>query len=406
MTGLQRRAVLVVLLVLGNACQGKPCALDPTFDDATCAALTAMKLPDQLPLSPTNAHADDRAAAVMGFQIFFDARFSGPKTVRCASCHAPESSFHDRKPVAVALDKGTRNSPSTINTAWQSRLFWDGRVDVLWAQPIGAMENPAEMDFSRLELAHRIHESYKEQYEALFGALPDLANTDRFPLTGKPGDPAYDQMAPLDREVIDRVTVNVGKVMEAYLRKQATGAAPFDYYLGGDKTALTANQQLGMFLFVKHGCDSCHSGPLLSDEKFHNLGVPAWEGVEPDPGRAEGVLREQQATFNGASVYADEKVDYTTPATSPADLGAFRTPTLRNVSLTAPYMHNGRFETLAEVIDFHAQGGGTDGFLGTVDPLLKKQAMSPEDRDAIVAFLESLEGKYAEMPWADWPDTP
>lgn len=386
----------------------KPCEIDPTFDHATCDALTQMRLPSELPPSKTNAHADDRAAAVLGFQIFFDARFSGPKTVRCASCHAPESSFHDRRPVSVALAEGTRNAPSTINTAWQPRLFWDGRVDVIWAQPIGAMENPAEMDFSRLELAHRIGKSYRSQYEALFGPLPDLSDSQRFPPSGKPGQPSFDLMHAQDQIEVNRITANVGKAVEAYLRRQVSRESRFDHYLAGDKTALSAREQLGMFLFVKSGCASCHSGSLLSDGDFHNLGVPAWDGVAADLGRAEGVLRERQQMLTGASVYADEPLPPSAIEERQSDVGAFRTPSLRNVTLTAPYMHNGRFNTLEETIDFHAAGGGRDnnGYAGTVDKELKAFALSEEDRDAIIAFLAALEGVPGERPWIDWPDTP
>jgi cytochrome c peroxidase len=377
------RSLLFAFALCSSACSAPPCRLGADIDNGTCATLTAMALPEALPERPTNPVADDRAAAVLGFQIFFDARFSGTHDVRCASCHAPETYFDDHLPVAKAIGTGTRNAPSALNAARLSHIFWDGRADVLWVQPIAAMENPKEMGFTRLELAHRIFESYRGAYEGLFGALPPLDDRLRFPDVGKPGDAGFDALSADDKRAIDEVTTNVGKAIEAYLRKLASGASPFDRFLAGDSNALSAKQQLGMLIFVQSGCADCHSGPMLSDEKFHNLGVPAWESVDVDEGRA---------TVTGMA----------------ADRGAFRTPSLRNVSVTDPYMHNGRMATLDEAVTFHLGGGGRggDGFVGEIDPLIVTREVSAGDFDALLAFLAALEGEQAPKPWSDWPDRP
>jgi cytochrome c peroxidase len=246
---------------------------------------------------------------------------------------------------------------------WQ---FWDGRADTLWSQPLFAFENPNEMNFPRARVAANIYTLYRAPYEALFGAMPD------------PATATADQ--------IDDIAANVGKTIEAYERKLASGAAPLDRFLAGDATALTADQRRGMVAFAKNGCTSCHSGPMLSDESFYALGIPAWPGDPTDPGRARGLSILAANEFNSLGRFFDgPDADRTpTPAVTPEDQGAFRTPSLRNVAISAPYGHNGLFATLQEVIDNHAP-------------------IDPGDRDDIAVFLGALTGKRTGKPWNDWP---
>jgi cytochrome c peroxidase len=369
---------------------GAPCSIDPGIDPVTCATLLQMALPASLPPSPTNAHADDYAAALMGFNIFFDARFSSTHTVRCATCHAPETHFDDLKPVAMGIDAGVRNSPTTLDVARNKRpFFWDGRADVLWAPPILAMENPLEMGLTRLELAHTVAAYYADSYAAVFGALPDVS---MLPAVGKPGDPSFDGMSAADQDVVNRLASNVGKSIEAYLRKLATGLSPFDRFLAGDATAMTPDQQLGMIVFVQAGCPSCHSGPLLTDGAFHNLGVPAAKGTAPDPGRFAGIALERAQILSPGSKYSDDPTPLDIADATPVDLGAFRTPSLRNVALTAPYMHNGTFATLGDAVDFVLK--------------LTPQTLTPGDRAALLDFLTALNGDQPPAPWNNWPTTP
>jgi cytochrome c peroxidase len=391
-------AALVAALAVGCS---PPCAIDAGLDGATCQAVSAMALPHALPDDPTNAKADDEAAAVLGFHIFFDARFSAPRNVHCATCHAPESHFDDGRPVAVGIATGTRNAPSTLNAAWQSRFLWDGRADVLWAPPLGALENPLEMDFTRLEIAHAMAAYYADSYTAVFGALPPLDDSARFPARGKPGDAAFDQMAAADRDAIDRVAANVGKAIASYLRKQASRESAFDRFLSGDHSALTAKQELGMILFVQAGCARCHSGPQLTDGEFHNLGMPG-----ADRGRAAGVDLERAQIFSPDGAYSDHVEPLTIAAATAADEGAFRTPSLRNVALTAPYMHDGSLATLDVVVALHLAGGGRNGSVGQVDALLQPYTLSASDQAALVDFLSSLNGAPPPPPWNDWQDKP
>ena len=346
------------------------CPLDPDLDAADCATVASMRLTDALPPSPTNAHADDDAAANLGFKIFYDARFSTTHKVRCASCHAPETHFDDARATATGIATGTRNAPSVLGVARRTRgFFWDGRADVLWAPPILAMENPLEMGMPRIEIARAVAAYYATQYTAVFGALP--------PVIDDTSDPA----------AINRVAANVGKALEAYLRKLATGTSAFDRYLDGDRAALTPHQQRGLTVFVETGCADCHGGPLFTDDRYRDLGVPPWDGVAADPGRAAGIALERAQIFAPDGPYSDAPTPIAIPDPTAADVGAIRTPTLRNVAVTGPYMHNGRFASLADAIAFHA-------------------TLEAPDLDAVVDFLGALTGSYPSRRGTTGPIRP
>lgn len=387
------------------AAPNTPCDLDLALDGASCAALHAAQLPAQLPPAPGNAHGDDTNAALLGFSVFFDARFSSNQNVRCATCHMPENKFGDGKTVSVGMQPVTRNAPTVLNAARQQLVFWDGRADSVWSQPLFAFENPKEMDFTRLEIAHQVFNLYKPDYEGLFGPLPPLGETTRFPPAGKPGDASFDGMSAADQEAVNRVVANVGKSLEAYERKLATSLSPFDRFLAGDASALTADQKAGMLTFAKDGCLQCHGGPNLTDEKFHNLGVPAWPDAGIDVGRADAFAALENSPFTASGPYWEGAPPAVAePPPSAADEGAFRTPTLRNVALSAPYLHNGRAATLRDAILAHVPTTTSDpaSFAGQTDPLLPQQ-LSSSDVDQLVTFLGALNGDYPQLPWADWP---
>ena len=370
-----------------------------------CAELAAIRQPATLPAAHGNEKADDFDAAIFGFHVFFDARFSQNLAVRCESCHSVDSAFTTNEPTpSKGLAAGERNSPTIFNAARYDTFLWDGRADSLWSQPLFAFESPAEMGFSRLELAHLLVTLYQKEYEPVFGPLPDISDPARFPAKGAPGDIAFDQMSSDDQHTINGIAANVGKALEAYMRKVATGPAPVDEFLAGNEDALNEKQVRGMYVFAGAGCLECHAGPQLSDSKFHNLGVPAAAGQDPDQGRVTGLallvnspFNESGPFYNGAAPAASDM----TPV-----LGGFRTPSLRNLSKSAPYGHNGSFPTLESVVDFHLQGGGKgmSGFVGDVDPKLVPTSLSSDDRDALIEFLKALTGKYPGLPWGQWPN--
>lgn len=356
-------------------------------------------MPAALPPAVGNAKADDRDAALLGFRIFFDARFSSNLQVRCATCHVPERDFHDGQPTSTGLATVDRNSPSTLHAAWQRWQTWDGKADSLWSQPLGAFENPKEMNFTRVEIAREIAADFRTRYETVFGALPPLDDTARFPARGKPGDPAWEAMSPADQLEINRVVANVGKALEAYMRKGSHGTGRLDLYAQGDAGVLTRQEEQGLVVFFKAGCDGCHSGPTLSDDDFHVLGVPPAPGKQVERGRAAGLEQLAGSPFSVSGPFHDGPAVAAARAPTAADEGAYHTPTLRNVTRTGPWGHNGTFATLEEVIDFHLKGGE-----GKVDPKLKPVKLTADERLALIAFMSALEVEDPPSPWNNWPD--
>lgn len=334
-----------------------------------------MRLPEALPPSAENPVADDQSAAQLGHVVFFDARFSSNQQVRCATCHEPELYFTDGEAVSTGLAVVTRNSPSVLTSAFMQWQMWDGRADSLWSQPMLAFENDKEMDFTRLEIAHRVALSHREKYEALFGALPDLQDSQRFPARGKPGDAAWEAMAQADRVAVDTVAANVGKALEAYQRKLAVRPGRLDQFIDGDTTKLSGFEREGLRVFVAAGCVECHSGPMLSDGAFHRLERFSTN----DRGRAEGLAALMQSHFKSSTG--------TIPLPSAEDEFAFRTPPLRNVSRTAPYGHDGSFATLEAVVDLHLPS-----------------SVKSDERAALLAFLNALVAGDPPSPWNNWPN--
>jgi cytochrome c peroxidase len=345
-----------------------------------------MRLPDALPPANGNSHADDDAAAVMGHFLFFDARLSSNGEVRCATCHVPENVFDDGQPTSTGLQTVTRNSPSLFTAPWLSWQMWDGKADSMWMQPLLAFENPKEMGFTRLELAHRAQLTYRASYEALFGPLPPLEDTARFPPQGKPGDVAFDGMSAADQLEVNRVVANLGKALEAYERKLALRPGRFDRFLDGDASSLSPQEREGLRVFFAAGCDACHRGPMLSDEAFHALQVPLAEGQVFERGRAAALEFLALSPFNAAGVF-HEGPSGQVPTPTPEDEGAFRTAPLRNVARTAPYGHNGVLATLETAVDFHLPS-----------------KVTKTERAALLAFLLALDAGDPPKPWNGWPN--
>ena len=260
------------------------------------------------------------------------------------------------------------------------------------------------MNGNRLGLAHVIFNKYRTDYEALFETMDPAIGSDaaRFPPSGKPkaataADGPWEAMTAADRQVVNVILARFGKVLEAYVRKLTAGASAFDRYVGGDASAMSPSQVRGLKLFVgSAGCISCHSGQLLSDNMFHNLGLAQTGPHAPasDTGRFADVTALLASTFNSAGAFSD---DITTgrltglASPPPADAtGQFRTPSLRNVAVTAPYMHAGQLATLAEVVAMYDKAGSQVPAVGTLDPLLSNLNLTSEQKADLVAFMGSL----------------
>jgi cytochrome c peroxidase len=366
------------------------------FLKAKCALWQADVLPKSIPAAKGNTFADDEPAAVLGMKVFYDNRFSRSGSgVACVSCHDPEHAFTENKATSHTIREIARNAPDLINAAWYTQShFWDGKVDNLWSAPLFTFEQEDEMGSTRLRVVHTLASIYKMRYEKIFGPMPDFSDLKRFPASGKPGTPEFDSMSAQDQAQIDQVYANLGKALEAYIRKLAAGRAPFDDFINGSVGSLSPDARRGMVAFTKYACDSCHSGATFTDESFHDLGYPTKARDPKDPARAGGIEFAKRWPFTANSRFAEPKAAEAATVSSTAnrgDLAGFRTPTLRNVAATSPYGHDGQFQSLEAVIDAHVQ------------VLPKREPIAAQDKRDIVQFLHALSGLPPQRPWNYWP---
>ena len=342
--------------------------------------------------------------------FFFDTRFSKDGTVACATCHSPFHGFADVEATSLGAGRGTRNAPTLLNAAYNQWQFWDGRSDTLWSQALVALEGEVEQAGTRLQYAHLIHQHYAADYETVFGKLPDLEDITRFPADGKPGDLAFDSMSEADQHAVNIVFANIGKAIEAYERLLVSRNAPFDQFVAGDTEAISPEAKRGLKTFIGKGvCILCHDTPTFTDDEFHNLGIP--QGTLPeDTGRYAGISLLLLDTFNGGGVYSDDTavatriLNFLEPI--PRHQGEFKTPTLRNVALTAPYFHTGEFPTLESVIEFNNVGGTGGNFVGQRERTLEPLALSQEEKADLVEFLGTLTGELPPEHLLTKPNLP
>ena len=367
-------------------------------------------LPEAPPPNPTNRVADNPEAAQLGQMFFFDARFSKDGTVACATCHSPFHGFADVEATSLGAGRGTRNAPTLLNAAYNKWQFWDGRTDTLWSQALSALEGEVEQAGTRLQYAHLIHQYYPADYKTVFGTLPELEDAARFPADGKPGDPAFDSMSEVDQRAINTIFANIGKAIEAYERRLISRNAPFDRFVAGDTEAISFEAKRGLKTFIGKGvCILCHDTPTFTDDEFHNLGVP--QGTLPeDTGRYAGISLLLADPFNGGGIYSDDTavatriLNFLEPI--PRHQGEFKTPTLRNVALTAPYFHTGEFPTLASVIEFNNIGGTGGNFVGQREGTLEPLGLNEQEIADLIEFLETLTGELPPAHLLTKPDLP
>ena len=276
-----------------------------------------LPVPDDNPITPEKV--------ALGRRLFFDRRLSRDGSISCASCHDPVRAFADGRAISIGVRgrQGHRHSPALLNRGYGRAFFWDGRTNSLEEQVLKPIQDPNEMDLTLDEAAARVK---------------------------------------LDVPALSRA-------LASYVRSILSGDSPYDRFVSGDRSALSAEQQRGLQLFRGKGnCTACHIGPNFTDEQSHNTGVAWRDGALADEGR-----------------FAVSK--------NPRDRGAFKTPTLREIARTAPYMHDGSLATLEEVIDFYSEGGRPNPSL---DADIRPGHFSPEEKHALVAFLQSLTGRVSE----------
>ena len=300
-------------------------------------ALSGLALPDRaftaepaglppIPFPQDNPPTDEKIA--LGKQLYFDGRLSADNKVSCASCHDPAKGFSNGDQFATGVEgkKGGRNSPTVINAAFQKLQFWDGRAKTLEDQALGPIQNPIEMNLTLEAVVAKLNgiPGYQSQFQKVFGT--------------------------------DVTSEGIAKAIAAYERTILSGDAPYDQFKAGNAAALSEAAQRGMKLFFgKANCIACHSGPNFTDNGFHNIGIPGG-----DEGR-----------------FAVTK--------SEGDKGAFKTPTVREIAKTGPYMHDGSLKTLEEVVAHYIKGG-------TPNPQLDEDIfplkLSPEEAADLVTFLK------------------
>lgn len=337
----------------------------PPAPDEPMEIAVPLGLPSSLAANVPASNPITRNKWELGRQLYFDPRLSKNGTVSCATCHNPEKGFTDQAPVSTGIhgQKGGRSAPTVINTVFGGLMFWDGRAPSLEGQSQGPPLNPIEMGYANYkELVERLRQvpGYQEQFRKVYGTEVTL-----------------DGMA---------------KAIATFERTILSGNSAYDRYLAGDTKALSESQKRGMVLFglrlpleddfqaegttlQKAKCTLCHVGFNFTDEKFHNLGV----GYD-EKSQSFADLGRWQATPIGAK--------------SDGDIGAFKTPTLRNLKDTAPYLHDGSEKTLLDVVKFYNRGGNANRYL---DKDMTPLNLTDQEMADVAAFLEGLQGEVTKV---------
>jgi cytochrome c peroxidase len=369
------------------------------------------------PADPSNAVADVPLAAALGKRLFFDPRLSANGAVSCATCHQPQRRFTDGRPKGFAIGESRRNTPSIVATAYSPWLYWDGRKDSQWSQALAPLEDPNEHASNRTALAHliRTDPGYRRTYQTLFGALPDLADASRFPPAASPAAgaaarEAWNHMTKRDRHLINQVFANIGKAIAAYERQLMPGPSRFDGYvkavLAGDEAraadAMNASEVHGLKLFIGRGqCVQCHNGPLLTNHEFHNTGVLSAPGEVPDRGRIAGLRGLREDPFNCLGRYSDDPERHCPELefarSGPELLGAMRTPSLRNLEGTAPFMHKGQLADTATILEHYNRAPAAMIGHNEAKPL----GLGRDDLKSLDAFLRTLATPASEPAGSD-----
>jgi cytochrome c peroxidase len=369
-----------------------------------------------LPPDPSNRVADNERAAEFGQRLFFDQRLSANGQVACASCHLPDKLFQDGTALGKGVGTTDRRTMSIIGTARSPWQFWDGRKDSQWAQALGPLESAVEHGGDRTQYVRLLAEEYRSEYEDVFGKLPQLAALPKHagPVPDPQSAAAWQVLPPAQKDTVNRVFANIGKAIAAYERRIEPGPSRFDAYVEaveqGEsakmKAAMTRDEIAGLKLFLGKGqCLQCHSGPLFSNNEFHNTGVPAARGLAADLGRLAGAKQVLKDEFNCLGPYSDAKPEQCgeirfLDENNASQLRQFRVPSLRNVAERAPYMHAGQFGTLHEVVEHYNKAPTAPAGHSELKPL----GLSAKEVDQLVAFLATLSGPVRADPrWLKAP---
>lgn len=366
-----KRQPVLVLFTITCACVWATSVMvtsaDPVSAGGKLEALGPVPVPADNPMTPEKIE--------LGRMLYFDPRLAGDSSLSCAKCHDPAKGFSNGLQMSDAYPgtKHWRHVPTVLNAAYLKFQFWDGRAGTLEAQAVGPIAAPIEMNQNYTHLVEKLSgiPYYKEQFKKVFNS--------------------------------DVTMDNLAKALASFERTIVSKPGKVDKYLLGDKSALSDSEKRGMDIFIgKANCIACHHGALLTDNDFHTTGVPEIEPLQKEADRiaTRHFFATDQKYPNPRSVDADYGRELLTK--SQADRGRFKTPSLRELKYTAPYMHNGAFETLDDVVEFYMKGGGDHK---NKDARLKPFDLSDQEFDDLLAFLEALSSpepikveKPAELP--------
>jgi cytochrome c peroxidase len=400
-------AATAVLLTLACAAVGGEDRWSPEETEALRALWIGELGP--VPADPSNRFADDLEAARLGERLFFDSAFSADGRVSCGTCHVADREFQDGVALASGVGTTDRRTMPVTATAYSPFLFWDGRKDSQWAQALGPLESSVEHGGTRALYAHQVAEHYADEYQAIFGSLPDLSAVPRHaaPVDDPGARAAWDGMSAAEQEAVTRVFVNVGKAIAAYERRIQYGASRFDRYVEGlvaegraPEGVLSADEVAGLRLFIgKASCTRCHDGPLFTNNEFHNTGVPARAELPSDRGRTVGARKVLADEFNCRSRWSDADPEQCAElefmqSEGPELERAFKAPSLRNVAERAPYMHAGQLSSLSEVLQHYNRAPAAPSGRTELEPL----RLNARELRQLEAFLRTLSGGVVVTP--------
>lgn len=334
-----KRPFVVIVILAGAFIWVRAGAFQPVSELRANPALRAVTIPADNPQT--------EAKVALGRQLYFDPRLSADNTISCATCHDPQTAWANHNPVDTGIkgQQGSRNSGTILDAAYMDFQFWDGRAKTLEEQALGPIHNPVEMGETLENVVRKLTavDGYRIQFTTVFNG--------------------------------EVTTDGIAKAIAAFERTVLSGPSPYDKYVAGDKSAMPEAAVRGMRLFNgKARCRTCHGGPMFSDQGFHNIGV-GMDRPQPDVGR-QAVTKD------------------------PKDRGRFKTPGLRNVALTWPYMHDGSVRELADVVEFYDRGGVKNP---TLDVMIVPIGLTDDEQNDLIAFMEALTGS---LPTIDRPALP
>ena len=426
--------IISTLFAFYGASREKPI----TWDPHEIALVKSLMIEDTVIALPSHGNdwADEEAAAQLGQKLFFDKRLSSDGETSCATCHQPSQFFSDNEKVPTSSlahqqnngqssNKIHRNTPTIVGAALSQWQFWDGRADSLWSQALEPFENADEFGGNRLEIVRMISKYYQKEYQAIFGQWEAIP-FNQLPSKASPRSDDnqikqnWASITKEDQLKINRVFANLGKAIEAYERKLLPKPSRFDEFARSlkdnhpntDNHILTKEEQLGLQLFISEDggrCVRCHNGSNFSNADFHSIAVPTHSKYAEDIGRQASVKLIDTNEFGCTSSFSDaqaeqghcDEVIYA--KRSGYELkGAFKVPSLRNISKTAPYMHRGQIQTLAQVLHYYNRAPAEPHVHTDIEPL----RLLPRELSLIEAFLLTLDSDInADPKWLKNPNS-